>query len=62
MVLQTIAVDECIDFIYPSFDNPPVVIFNNCILVSLNEIMNYEKHEFHLYQTLLWNHKRVPIL
>uniref|UniRef100_A0A0L8FLM6 Uncharacterized protein n=1 Tax=Octopus bimaculoides TaxID=37653 RepID=A0A0L8FLM6_OCTBM len=33
------AMEECIDFIYPSFDNPGEVFANNCTLAPLNQMM-----------------------
>ena len=37
MILTSSTIEECIDQIYPSFDNPIDLFSKNCILASLNE-------------------------
>ncbi|XP_078251661.1 uncharacterized protein LOC144591268 isoform X1 [Rhinoraja longicauda] len=39
MVLAGRSLEDCMDFIYPTFDNPAELFSNNCILVPLNDIM-----------------------
>ena len=39
MVLSARTMEDCIDFIYPTFDNPAELFSKNCILVPLNDMM-----------------------